>query len=74
MREEFAGKTVSRILLERGAKAVIIVGKNNEKLRATGLELGSFGKVITNNTDIADPVELCYPAFRRFFRSARISM
>src|SRR5260370_21218876 len=63
MREEFAGntgliiggssgigKTVSRLLLERGAEAVIIVGKNNQKLRAAELELGSFGKVITNNT------------------------
>ena len=61
MREEFAektglivggssgiGKTVSRILLERGAEAVIIVGKNEQKLRATESELGSFGKVITS--------------------------
>jgi NAD(P)-dependent dehydrogenase (short-subunit alcohol dehydrogenase family) len=48
VREEFAGKTglivggssgigktVGRILLERGAEAVIIVGKNEQKLRAT---------------------------------------
>jgi NAD(P)-dependent dehydrogenase (short-subunit alcohol dehydrogenase family) len=61
VREEFAektglivggssgiGKTVSRILLERGAEAVIIVGKNEQKLRATESELGSFGKVITS--------------------------
>ncbi len=46
MREEFAGKTgliiggssgigktVSRLLIERGAEAVIIVGKNKQKLR-----------------------------------------
>jgi len=52
------GKTVSRILLERGAEAVIIVGKNKQKLRAAELELGSFGKVITNNTDIADSAPL----------------
>ena len=57
MREEFAGKTgliiggssgigktVSRLLIERGAEAVVIVGKNNQKLRATELELGSFGR------------------------------
>ena len=50
MREEFAGKTglivggssgigktVGRILLERGAEAVIIVGRNEQKLRATEL-------------------------------------
>ncbi len=53
MRQEFAGKTgliVGRssgigktLLLERGAETVIIVGKNNPKLRATELELGSFG-------------------------------
>jgi NAD(P)-dependent dehydrogenase (short-subunit alcohol dehydrogenase family) len=40
------GKTVGRILLERGAEAVIILGKNEQKLRAAELELGSFGKVI----------------------------
>ena len=47
MREEFAGKTglivggssgigktVGRLLLERGAEAVIIVGKNEQKLQA----------------------------------------
>jgi NADP-dependent 3-hydroxy acid dehydrogenase YdfG len=45
------GKSVSRLLLERGAEAVIVVGKNNQKLRATESE---FGKVITSNTDIAD--------------------
>jgi NAD(P)-dependent dehydrogenase (short-subunit alcohol dehydrogenase family) len=71
VREEFAGKTglivggssgigktVGRILLERGAEAVIIVGKNEQKLRATELELGSFGKVISSNTDISDPGQL----------------
>ena len=71
MREEFAGKTglivggssgigkgVGRILLERGAEAVIIVGRNEQKLRATELELGSFGKVIPSNADIADPGQL----------------
>jgi NAD(P)-dependent dehydrogenase (short-subunit alcohol dehydrogenase family) len=67
MREEFAGKTglivggssgiektVGRILLEGGAEAVIIVGKNEQRLRATELELGSLGKVIASNSDIAD--------------------
>lgn len=71
MREEFAGKTglivggssgigkgVGRILLERGAEAVIIVGRNEQKLRATELELGSYGKVIPSNADIADPGQL----------------
>ena len=46
------------VLLERGAETVIIVGKNNPKLRATELELGSFGKVITRNTDITDSLQL----------------
>ena len=41
-----------------GAEAVIIVGRNNEKLQAAELELGSFGKVTTNNTDIADSAQL----------------
>ena len=71
MRQEFAGKTglilggssgigktVSRILLERGAEAVIIVGKNEQKLRTTESELGSFGKVIASNTDISDSGQL----------------
>ncbi len=48
------GKTVGRLLLERGAEAVIIVGKNEQKLQAAALELGSFGKVIARNLDIAD--------------------
>jgi len=52
------GKTVGRILLERGAEAVIVVGKNEQKLRATELELGSFGKVISSKTDIVDPGQL----------------
>jgi len=52
------GKTVGRILLERGAEAVIILGKNEQKLRAAELELGSFGKVITGNADIADSGQL----------------
>jgi hypothetical protein len=38
------GKTVGRLLLERGAEAVLIVGKNEQKLQAAALELGSFGK------------------------------
>ena len=71
MREEFTGKTglivggssgiaktVGRLLLERGAEAVIIVGKNEQKLRAAELELGSFGKVIARNVDIADSERL----------------
>jgi NAD(P)-dependent dehydrogenase (short-subunit alcohol dehydrogenase family) len=52
------GKTVGRLLLERGAEAVIIVGKNEQKLRAAELELGSFGKVIARNVDIADSERL----------------
>ena len=71
MREEFAGKTglivggssgigktVGRLLLERGAEAVIIVGKNEQKLQAAALELGSFEKVIARNVDIADSERL----------------
>lgn len=71
MREEFAGKTglivggssgigktVGRLLLERGAEAVIIAGKNEQKLLAAALELGSFGKVIARNVDIADSERL----------------
>jgi NAD(P)-dependent dehydrogenase (short-subunit alcohol dehydrogenase family) len=41
-----------------GAEAVIIVGKNEQKLRAAELELGSFGKVIARNVDIADSERL----------------
>ena len=52
------GKTISRLLLERGAEAVIIVAKNPEKLRAAALELGALGKLITSNTDITDPAQL----------------
>jgi FlaA1/EpsC-like NDP-sugar epimerase len=52
------GKTVSRILLERGADAVMIVGMNEQKLRAAELELGSFGKVITSHANIADSGQL----------------
>lgn len=36
------GKTTSKLLLERGAEAVIIVAKNPEKLRAAALELGAL--------------------------------
>jgi NAD(P)-dependent dehydrogenase (short-subunit alcohol dehydrogenase family) len=52
------GKTISKLLLERGAEAVIIVAKNPEKLRAAALELGAFGKLITSNRDITDPAQL----------------
>ena len=52
------GKTTSKLLLERGAEAVIIVAKNPEKLRAAALELGALGKLITSNTDITDPAQL----------------
>src|SRR5258708_520261 len=52
------GKTISKLLLERGAEAVIIVAKNPEKLRAAALELGALGKLITSNTDITDPAQL----------------
>lgn len=71
MRQEFAGKTslivggssgigktISKLLLERGAEAVIILGKNNQKLLAAALELRSFGQVITSNTDITDSLQL----------------
>jgi NAD(P)-dependent dehydrogenase (short-subunit alcohol dehydrogenase family) len=71
MRQEFAGKTglivggssgigktVSKLLLERGAEAVIILGKNNQKLLAAALELRSFGQVITRNTDFTDSLQL----------------
>ena len=52
------GKTVGRILLERGADAVLIVGTNEQKLRAAEIELGSFGKVITSQANIADSGQL----------------
>jgi len=51
------GKAVGRLLLERRAEAVVIVGKNKKKLLSAEVELGSFGKVITNK-DVADTAQL----------------
>jgi NAD(P)-dependent dehydrogenase (short-subunit alcohol dehydrogenase family) len=42
------GKAVGRLLLEKRAEAVVIVGKNKKKLLSAEVELGSFGQVITN--------------------------
>ena len=70
MRPEFVGKTgliiggscgigkaVGRLLLEKRAEAVVIVGKNKKKLLSAEAELGSFGQVITNK-DVADTAQL----------------
>ena len=46
------GKAVGRLLLEKRAEAVVIVGKNKKKLLSAEVELGSFGQVITNK-DVA---------------------
>jgi len=51
------GKAVGRLLLERRAEAVVIVGKNKKKLLSAEVELGSFGQVITNK-DVADTAQL----------------
>jgi NAD(P)-dependent dehydrogenase (short-subunit alcohol dehydrogenase family) len=51
------GKAVGRLLLEKRAEAVVIVGKNKKKLLSAEVELGSFGQVITNK-DIADTAQL----------------
>lgn len=52
------GKAVGKVLLEKRAEAVVIVGKNKKKLLAAEVELGSFGQVITNNTYVADTAQL----------------
>jgi len=51
------GKAVGRLLLERRAEAVVIVGKDKKKLLSAEVELGSFGQVITNK-DVADTAQL----------------
>jgi len=51
------GKAVGRLLLEKRAEAVVIVGKNKKKLLSAEVELGSFGQVITNK-DVADTAQL----------------
>jgi len=52
-----SGKAVGRLLLEKRAEAVVIVGKNKKKLLSAEAELGSFGQVITNK-DVADTAQL----------------
>ena len=46
------GKAVARLLLQRGATSVTVLGNNAAKLRAAQDELGSFGNVIAYNADI----------------------
>ena len=52
------GKAVARLLLQRGAMSVTVLGKNAAKLRSAEDELGSFGNVIACNADITDGVQL----------------
>ena len=52
------GKAVARLLLQRGAMSVTVLGKNAAKLRSAQDELGSFGNVIACNADITDGVQL----------------
>jgi NAD(P)-dependent dehydrogenase (short-subunit alcohol dehydrogenase family) len=50
-------KAEGRLLLEKRAEAVVIVGKNKKKLLSAEVELGSFGQVITNK-DVANTAQL----------------
>lgn len=69
--EDFAGKSalvvggssgigaaVAKLLLQRGAATVVIVGKNPDKLKTAEVELSPFGRLIAETVDIANPAQL----------------
>jgi NAD(P)-dependent dehydrogenase (short-subunit alcohol dehydrogenase family) len=71
MDEDFAGKNalvvggssgigaaVAKLLLQRGAATVLIVGKNPDKLKTAEAELRPFGRLSTEAADITDPAQL----------------
>lgn len=51
------GRTVTKILLQRGAESVVIVGRDTEKLQTSERELMSFGKVRMIHADITNRKE-----------------